>query len=80
MKSGDAQVDKTLEEMRERAATFVPVEGRAAKDGDYVLIKLIGVRRWAAANRFRPTIFSAISEQKKRSTVFNENLRGAIAG
>ena len=25
---GDAQVDKTLEEMRERAASFVPVEGR----------------------------------------------------
>ena len=39
---GDAQVDKTLQEMRERAATFVPVEGRAAKDGDSVLIKLIG--------------------------------------
>src|ERR1700693_1900756 len=38
--AGDAQVDKTIEEMRERAATFVPVEGRAAKDGDYVLIKL----------------------------------------
>ena len=28
---GDAQVDKTIEEMRERAATFVPVEGRAAQ-------------------------------------------------
>ncbi len=28
---GDAQVDKAIEEMRERAATFVPVEGRAAQ-------------------------------------------------
>ena len=29
--------------MRERAATFVPIEGRPAKDGDSVLIKLKGV-------------------------------------
>ena len=33
---------KMVEEMRDRAATFVPVEGRAAKDGDFALIKLIG--------------------------------------
>ena len=39
---GDAQVDKAIEEMRERAATYVPVEGRAAQDGDYVLMKLHG--------------------------------------
>src|SRR5208283_3313745 len=42
VEAGDAQVDKTIEEMRERAATFVPVEGRAAKDGDSVLVKLSG--------------------------------------
>src|ERR1700749_2734391 len=35
---GDEQVDKAIEEMRERAASYVPVEGRPAKDGDYVLI------------------------------------------
>src|SRR6202030_1625941 len=34
IEAGDAQVDKTLEGMRERSATFVPVEGRAAQDGD----------------------------------------------
>ena len=43
IETGDAQVDKTVEDIRERAATFVPVEGRAAKDGDYVLIKLSGI-------------------------------------
>src|SRR6202030_790272 len=43
VETGDAQVDKTLEELRERAATYIPIEGRAAKDGDYVLIKLSGV-------------------------------------
>ena len=45
VEAGDAQVDKAIEEMRERAATFVPVEGRAAKDGDYALIKLSGTAR-----------------------------------
>src|SRR5579862_3381950 len=29
---GDKQVTNTIDEIRERAATFVPVEGRAAKD------------------------------------------------
>src|SRR6202030_1845748 len=43
VEAGEAQVDKVVEEMRERAATFVPVEGRAAKDGDFALIKLSGM-------------------------------------
>ena len=50
MEVGDAQVDEVIKEMRERAATFVPVEGRAAKDGDYALMKLTGSPK-AAANR-----------------------------
>ena len=43
VETGDAQVDKTIEEMRDHGATFVPVEGRAAKDGDFVQIKLSGI-------------------------------------
>src|SRR3984893_12619603 len=39
---GETQVSKALDQMRERAATYVPVEGRAAKDGDFVLMKLVG--------------------------------------
>src|SRR5258708_5015413 len=38
----DADVDKTLEEMRERAASFVPVEGRAIENGDYAQLNLLG--------------------------------------
>src|ERR1700719_1398476 len=41
VETGDAQIDKTIGELRERAATYVPIAGRPAKDGDYVLIKLI---------------------------------------
>src|SRR5579864_6750225 len=39
---GDAQVDEAIDELRDRSATFVPIEGRASQDGDYVLIKLNG--------------------------------------
>src|SRR3984885_3027919 len=30
VETGDSQIDKTLEELRERAATYVPIEGLAA--------------------------------------------------
>src|SRR5580698_1427189 len=39
--AGDTKIDQVIAEMRERAATFVPVEGRAAKNGDYAVIKLM---------------------------------------
>lgn len=39
---GDAEVNKAIEEIRERAATFAPVEGRAIQDGDFAQLKLIG--------------------------------------
>src|SRR5580693_5694439 len=38
----DDDVTKTLEEMRERAAAFAPVEGRPAENGDFVQLKLTG--------------------------------------
>jgi trigger factor len=38
----DADVDKVLEESRERAATFVAVEGRPLTSGDYAQLKLMG--------------------------------------
>ena len=43
VKVEDADVDKALEELRDRAATFVPVEGRPIADGDYAQLKLKGI-------------------------------------
>ena len=43
LKIEDADVDKAIEELRDRAATFVPVEGRAIADGDYAQLKLKGI-------------------------------------
>ena len=73
---GDAQVDKTIEEMRERAATFVPVEGRAAKDGDSVLIKLIGTPIGGGEPVQADNILFHWA-RKKRSPALRRILRGA---
>jgi trigger factor len=38
----DADVDKVLDESRERAVTFVAIEGRALAKGDFAQLKLVG--------------------------------------
>ena len=76
---GDAQVDKTIEEMRERAASFVPVEGRLAKDGDYVLIKLQGTAVGGGDPVQADNILCHLGAEETLES-FNENLRGAQAG
>ena len=76
---GDEQVDKTLEEMRERSATYVPVEGRAAKDGDYVLIKLMGVPVGGGDPVQADNILCHLGGEETLES-FTENLRGANPG
>jgi trigger factor len=76
---GDAQVDKAIEELRERAATFVPVEGRPAQDGDHVLIKLSGVPAGGGDPVQADNILVNIGAEETLAS-FTENLRGANAG
>jgi trigger factor len=76
---GDAQVSKTLDEMRERAATFVPVEGRAAKDGDYVLMKLAGTPVGGGDPVQADNILCHLGAEETLES-FTENLRGAQPG
>jgi len=76
---GDAQVDKTLDEMRERAATFVPVEGRPAKDGDSVLVKLTGTPRGGGEAVHADNVLVPLGAEETLAA-FTENLRGASAG
>jgi len=38
----EEDVTKTLDDMRERSATFAPVEGRAVENGDFAQVKLNG--------------------------------------
>ena len=76
---GDAQVDKALEEMRERAATFVPVEGRPAQDGDYALIKLMGAPAGGGDPVQADNIMCHLGAEETIGS-FTENLRGATPG
>jgi trigger factor len=77
--AGDAEVDKAIVEMRERAATFVPVEGRAAKDGDSVLIKLKGLPTEGGEPVEADNVMVPLGSEETLAS-FTENLRGAIAG
>ncbi|MGH9699635.1 MAG: trigger factor [Candidatus Acidiferrales bacterium] len=79
METGEAQVDKAIEEMRERAATYVPVEGRAAKDGDFALIKLNGVAVGEGEPVQADNILCHIAAEETLES-FTENLRGASSG
>ncbi len=79
MEIGDAQVDKTLEEMRERGATYAAVEGRPAQDGDYVLMKLMGVPQGGGNPVQADNILCHLGAEETLES-FTENLRGATAG
>jgi trigger factor len=79
VEAGDPQVEKTLEEMRERAATFVPVEGRAAKDGDSVQIKLKGIPTGGGDPVEADNVLVPIGAEETLAS-FTENLRGANPG
>ncbi len=76
---GDADVDKALEEIRERASTFAPVEGRAIQDGDFAQIKLIGAPEGGGEPVRADSVLCHIGAEETLES-FNENLRGAKAG
>src|SRR5579862_4067515 len=77
--AGDAEVDQAIEEMRQRAATFVPVEGRPAKSGDSVLIKLKGVPVGEGDPVESDNVMVPLGTDETLAS-FNENLTGVQAG
>ena len=74
-----ADVDKALEEMRERAASFVPVEGRAIENGDYAQLKLMGAPAGGGEPLQADNVLCHIGAEETIDA-FNQNLRGASAG
>ncbi|HEX3371462.1 MAG TPA: trigger factor [Candidatus Acidoferrales bacterium] len=79
LKVDDADVDKGLEELRDRAATFVPVEGRAIADGDYAQLKLNGIPMGGGEPLEAASVLCHVGGEETMEP-FNENLRGANAG
>jgi trigger factor len=79
MEVSDDDVTKTLEEMRERAAAFAPVEGRPAENGDYVQLKLAGTPEGGGEPIQAESVLCHIGAEETMEP-FNENLRGANTG
>ncbi len=75
----EADVEKALEEMRERAAVFVPVEGRAIQDGDFAQLKLLGTPQGGGEPLQADSVLCHIGAEETMDA-FNENLRGAQTG
>jgi trigger factor len=75
----DEDVEKMLGEMRDRAATFVPVEGRVIADGDYAQLKLMGTPAGGGEPLKAESVLCHIGAEETLEA-FNENLRGAQVG
>jgi trigger factor len=75
----DEDVTKTLEEMRERAAAFAPVEGRPAENGDHVQLKIMGTPEGGGDPIQADSVLCHIGAEETMEP-FNENLRGANTG
>ncbi len=75
----EEDVTKTLENMRERAAAFAPVEGRAIENGDFAQVKLLGTPDGGGDPLRADSVLCHIGAEETMEP-FNENLRGANVG
>ena len=77
----EAEVKQSLEELQQRAATFEPVEGRTAEDGDYVTVNYRGVDKADAEAKPLEASDAMVHLAGEGSVPeFTENLRGAKPG
>jgi len=79
LKIEDSDVDKALEELRDRAATFVPVEGRSIADGDYAQLKLKGIPAGGGEPLEADSVLCHVGGEETMEP-FNQNLREANIG
>jgi len=74
----DEDIDRTVEDLREKAAEYIPVEDRAAADGDYVVIELQG--KDARTKRLMPVEkVVVLVGHGGNDPAINENLPGMTA-
>jgi len=72
-------VSKALEETRERAAAFAPVEGHAVENGDFVQLKLAGTPEGVGDPIQADSVMCHVGAEETMQP-FNENLLGATVG
>ena len=75
----DEDVNKALEETRERAAAFAPAEGRPVENGDFAQLKLIGTPEDGGEPLQADSVLCHIGAEETMEP-FNANLRGANVG
>src|SRR6266436_2838992 len=75
----DEDVNKALEETRERAAAFAPVEGRAVENGDFAQLKLVGTPADGGEPISADSVLCHVGAEETMEP-FNESLRGANIG
>jgi trigger factor len=75
----DADIDKEIEGMRERAATFVPVEERALESGDFAQLKLVGTPLGEGEPLKADNVLCHLGSEETLEA-FTQNLIGAKPG
>ena len=75
----EEDVAKALEETRERAATFAPVESRGIQDGDFAQVKLVGTPEGGGDPLKADSVLCHIGAEETMEP-FNTHLRGANVG
>ncbi|HPW19118.1 MAG TPA: trigger factor [Candidatus Aminicenantes bacterium] len=75
----EADVDRALEELRARAAEFVPVEGRGVREGDYAVVEMQG--RDKRTKRLLPVERAVVmAGHAANEPALNEKLEGMTPG
>ena len=75
----DADVDKALEDLRARAAEYVPVAGRGVADGDYAVVEMQGLE--AKTKRRLPVEKAVIlAGHAENEPALNEKIIGMTPG
>ncbi len=71
----EAEIDRALDELRQKSAEYVPAEGRGVAEGDYVVVEWKG--REVKSKRLLPTeravVLAGHAENEQK---LNENLQG----
>jgi trigger factor len=75
----DDEVEKTIQDSRERSATFVPVEGRPLAKGDFAQLKLTGTPADGGEPLKADNVMAQLGAEDTLET-FTDNLVGASVG
>jgi trigger factor len=79
VKVEEADIDRSLEELRQRSAEYIPVEGRGVVEGDYVVVEWKGrdlqTKKWLPTEKV--LVLAGHPDNEK---VLNENLAGLKTG